>query len=143
MLSTFGRIGRDAELRYTPSGTPVANIALAYNYGRKGEDGNRPTQWLEIAVWGKQAEGLAKFLTKGKQIHVSVREVHIETFTKNDGSQGIKLVGDLADIKFASSGAVQDQPAQQQQATRTQPVASTNTAQPQPDYDSFDDDIPF
>jgi hypothetical protein len=39
----IGRLGRDAELRYTPNGDAVCNLALACEYGRKGQDGKRPT----------------------------------------------------------------------------------------------------
>lgn len=146
MLSTFGRIGRDAELRFTPSGVAVANIALSYNYGRKGQDGNRPTQWLEIAVWGKQAEALTPHLLKGKQVYVAVKDIHVDSFVKQDGTTASKLVGDLVDIKFASDGSgsqntnqdTQSRPAQSQgQQQRPQQQSS------QQSYDDFDDSIPF
>lgn len=130
MFSEFGRIGRDVTVRYTPGGTAVANIALAYNYGRKGEDGNKPTQWLEVAVWGKQAEGLAQYLTKGKQVYVSVKDVRVETFTKNDDTQSFKLVGDLVDIKFANDGQPQQQGYPQQQQQQPQQQGAT----PPPGY---------
>ena len=44
ILTGLARIGKDAELRYTASNEPVANLSLAFNYGRKGDDGKRPTQ---------------------------------------------------------------------------------------------------
>ncbi|HZK24595.1 MAG TPA: single-stranded DNA-binding protein, partial [Oscillospiraceae bacterium] len=135
------------------------NIALAYNYGRKGEDGNKPTQWLEIAVWGKQAEGLAQYLTKGKQVYVVVKDVRVETFAKNDGTQSFKLVGDLADIKFASDGQQQQQQSYPQQQAQQQqgatPPPGYVAPQQQPAYQQqapqnqfqqngvMDDDIPF
>ena len=52
ILTGLARIGKDAELRYTASNEPVANISLAFNYGRKGDDGKRPTQWIEASMWG-------------------------------------------------------------------------------------------
>ena len=64
----LGRIGRDVELRYTPSGDAVCNIALAVDYGRKGQDGKRPTQWYEVSLWGKRAEALQPYLLKGGMI---------------------------------------------------------------------------
>ncbi|SEI98215.1 single-strand DNA-binding protein [Azotobacter beijerinckii] len=138
-VSEFGRIGRDAELRYTPSGDAVCNIPVAVDYGRKGQDGKKPTQWYEIALWGKQAEGLAPYLLKGKQVFFTGSDLHIEEFRKGDGSQGVKLVCRASEIKFASDG--QDQQAQPQ---RQQPPAQRPAAQPpQPPADAFDDDIPF
>lgn len=140
--SEFGRIGRDAELRYTPNGDAVCNIAVAVDYGRKGQDGKRPTQWYDLALWGKQAEGLAPYLLKGKQIFFTASELHIEQFNRADGTQGAKLVGRISEIKFASDGgqsgqSVQSQPARPA-APRPQPAQ-----QPTADFDSFDDDIPF
>lgn len=154
MLTEFGRVGRDAVVRYTPGGTAVANIALAYNYGRKGEDGQKPTQWIEIAVWGKQAEGLAQYLTKGKQVYVAVKDVRVETFTKNDDTQSFKLVGDLVDIKFASDGQPQQQGYPQQQphqqgATPPPGYIAPQQQQPAPQaqhsnqFDGPDSDVPF
>lgn len=143
-VSEFGRIGRDAELRYTQSGDPVCSIPVAVDYGRKGQDGKKPTQWYEVTLWGKQAEGLAEYLTKGKQVFFTGTDLHIETFPKNDGTEGVKLVCRCSEIKFASDGA--GQPAQQQrqqpQQQRQQPQRSQQAA-PQDDHTGFDDIIPF
>ena len=138
-VSEFGRIGRDAELRYTQDGTAVCGVPVAVDYGRKGQDGRKPTQWYEITLWGKQAEGLAQYLTKGKQIFFTGEDLHIETFQKNDGTTGHKLCCRAAGIKFASDGQGQQQ--SQQPQRQAQPVAH-QAPQPQ-GGDSFDDDIPF
>ena len=145
-FSDFGRIGRDVELRYTPNGDAVANIPVAVDYGRKGQDGRKPTQWVELTMWGKQAEALAQYMTKGKQIFFSAGDIHIETFTKSDGVQASKLVGRLESVKFASDG----QPAHPQQQAARQPAprqqASSQPARhqaPEQNDDDFSDDIPF
>ena len=65
MMIGLARLGRDAEIRTTSQGDSVATLALAFSYGRKGSDGNRPTQWVDAALWGKRAEALAPYLTKG------------------------------------------------------------------------------
>ena len=54
----LARLGRDAELRTTQSGEKVASLSLAFNWGMKGQDGNRPTQWVDGSLWGKRAEVL-------------------------------------------------------------------------------------
>ncbi|WP_262405552.1 single-stranded DNA-binding protein [Pseudomonas fluorescens] len=64
-LTDIGRLGRDAELRYTPNGDAVCNLALACEYARKGQDGKRPPQWIDATLWGKQAETMAPYLLKG------------------------------------------------------------------------------
>lgn len=143
MFSEFGRIGRDTTVRYTPSGMAVAAIALAYEYGRKDQQtGKKPTQWIEVTMWGKTAEALSQYLTKGKQVFVEAKDVHIQTYDKNDGTQGFKLAAEFVGIKFAHEGQQQSQaPVQQQQQQR--PVQQKNQQAAPPDYNDFDSDIPF
>ncbi|SOY65639.1 Single-stranded DNA-binding protein [Cupriavidus phytorum] len=95
MIQLFGlaRLGRDAELRSTSGGDSVASLSLAFNYGRKGDDGKKPTQWVDGSIWGKRAEALAPYLTKGSLVTVTIEDAHIETFKKSDGSEGTKLIG--------------------------------------------------
>lgn len=139
-ISEFGRIGRDAELRFTPNGNAVCSVPVAVDYGRKDQSGKKPTQWYEVTLWGKQAEGLAPYLLKGKQVFFSGRDLHVDTFTKGDGSQGAKLVCDAIEIKFASDGQQGQQPAARQQPA---PQQRPQQPVPQPADDNFDDEIPF
>lgn len=146
-LTDIGRLGRDAELRYTPDGNAVCDLALACEYGRKGQDGKRPTQWVDATLWGKQAEAMAPYLLKGQQLHFTIDDTHVETYTKNDHSQGVKLTGRVIIIKFAGSPPQQAQqgdqqqraPQQRQQSRQQAPQQNQQAAPP----DSFDDDIPF
>lgn len=139
-VSEFGRIGRDAELRYTSSGDAVCGIPVAVDYGRKGQEGKKPTQWYDVTLWGKQAEALAPYLLKGKQVFFTGTELHVEEFTKGDGSKGTKLVCRAGEIKFASDSQQSQQPRQQAPAPQRQvPQQSQQAAPP---YD-FDDAIPF
>lgn len=103
MPSLFGlaRIGQDAVLRRTPNGDAVLNVSLAFNYGRKGDDGKRPTQWVDGSMWGNRAEALAPYLLKGQAVAVTLEETHIETYQRSDGSPGSKLVGRIAQIDLA------------------------------------------
>jgi len=139
MSQLFGiaRVGNDPELRYTPNGHAVIKLSLAFNYGRKGDDGKRPTTWVDAALWGKQAEALAPHLAKGTQLCVTVRDVRLEEFQRRDGGSGSKIAGDIAAIEFAGPKPEGGQP--RQQAPRPAPQSSAKPAQ---DYDSFDD-IPF
>ncbi len=70
-----GNLGRDAELRYTPGGAPVATLSLATTEVFKDREGQRKeqTEWHRVVVWGKTAESLNEYLTKGKQIYVEGR----------------------------------------------------------------------
>ena len=135
MTTMYGlaRIGRDAEIRKTQGGEAVASLSLAFNYGRKGEDGKQPTQWVDGALWGKRAESLAQYLVKGQSVMVTLQDVHVETFRKSDGTDGVKLAGRVADIAFAG-------PAPERKA----PPPPPPPPKPAPSgFDDMDADIPF
>jgi single-strand DNA-binding protein len=70
-----GNLGRDAELRYTPGGAAVATINMATTEVWNDKAGQRQekTEWHRVVLWGKSAESLAEYLTKGKQIYVEGR----------------------------------------------------------------------
>ncbi len=145
ILTALARLGRDVELRYMQNGDPVANLALAINYGKKGEDGNKPTQWLEAAHYGKRAEAMAPHLTKGKLLYVVIEDPHIETYQGKNG-QGSKLVGRIVSIEFAGSKSDGQQDGQQRQ--QSAPQRQEPPRQPAPKsgggFGDFDDDsIPF
>jgi single-strand DNA-binding protein len=69
----IGNLGADVELRTTSSGTPVANFRLAATT-RAGQDADgqpkEHTEWFSCVLWGKRAEALTPYLTKGKRIYV-------------------------------------------------------------------------
>ena len=102
-LTDVGRIGRDAELRFTPSGDPVINLALACDYGRKGQDGKRPTQWVDATLWGKQAEAMAPYLLKGQQVYFTMDDAHIETYAKTGGGEPTNLIRMILPVSLKPS----------------------------------------
>lgn len=112
----LARIGRDAEVRFTPSGTAVANVSLAFTYGKKGEDGKRPTQWVDASLWGQRVESAAPHLQKGKQIVAYLEDVSTQSYIKGDGTQQTKMVARLADFEFVSDGQSAPRPVQQAKA---------------------------
>ncbi len=71
----IGHLGKDPELRYTASGTAVANFSMATNESWKDQDGNvqERTEWHNIVMWAKLAEIAGEWLKKGKQIYVEGR----------------------------------------------------------------------
>lgn len=129
----LARIGKDAEIRYTPGGTPVLNLSLAFTFGKKGDDGKRPTQWVDASLWGQRAEGMASYLTKGKQIVAYLEDVTIQTYTKGDGTQATKMVGRLADLEFVADS----------QASQPPEPAPKPQAKPSAGFDDMADDVPF
>lgn len=91
-----GNLGRDPEMRYTPSGTPVTSLSVATNRKYTGSDGQqvKETTWFRVSVFGKQAEACAQYLKKGSSVLVEGRLTPDPTtggprvFTRQDGSTG-------------------------------------------------------
>lgn len=147
ILTGLFTLGRDAEIRVTQGGTTVVQLAVAYNYGRKGEDGKKPSQWVRASMFGKQAETLAPYLTKGKQVSLVIRDLRIATFQKQDGTTGTSLEG-VADFDDFARGPKQEgaapaprpspAPAPQQRAPAPAPRAGGGSG-----FDDMDDDVPF
>jgi single-strand DNA-binding protein len=159
-LTGLIRLGRDAEIRYTNDGTPVASLSAAWNYGKKDPGtGQRPTQWADLSLWGDRATKLEQYLTKGAQFYVVCSEAHIETFDRRDGGQGAKLVGRIEQLEFAGGrreegGQGQGAAPAQAPAARPGPPVPPRTASRAPappaqrqvagsGFDDMDDDIPF
>ena len=85
---------------------------------------------------------LYQILRKGKQVFIEAKDVHIQTYDKNDGTQGFKLAAEFVGIKFANDGQGQQQsqaPAQQQQQRPAQQQYQPQQAA-QPNHNEFDDD---
>jgi single-strand DNA-binding protein len=83
-----GNLGRDAELRYTSGGTPVASVRMATTERFTDRDGQKreETQWHDVVIWGKTAEAIHEYLTKGKQIYVEGR-IQTREWTDKEGKQ--------------------------------------------------------
>ncbi len=140
LMTGIARIGKDAVLRFTPSGQKVANLTLAYHYGQKGADGKRPTQWIDAALWGDRAESLAPHLLKGTAVSITLSDPHQESYTTRDGKQGTKIVGRVIDLEFAGvAKAGNGAPS----APATQPAPTATPAGAAGGLGDFDDDMPF
>jgi single-strand DNA-binding protein len=71
----IGRLGRDPEMRYTPSGKPVTTFSVAVSRNWNTSDGERrsETEWFNIVAWGSLAEICKEYLTKGQQVYIEGR----------------------------------------------------------------------
>lgn len=110
----IGNLGRDPEVRSTPSGQSVASFTLATNRKWKDKGGQRQeqTEWHNIVVWGRQAEVAGQYLTKGKQIYLEGR---LQTRSWDDKQSGEKryrtevicenfqMLGQRGDVDTSSS----------------------------------------
>ena len=85
----LGNLGRDPEVRTTPSGQAVANFSLATTRRWKDRDGNRQenTEWHQIVVWGRQAEIAGQYLSRGRQVFIEGR---LQTRSWDDQQSGQK-----------------------------------------------------
>ncbi len=134
MFTELVRLGRDSSVKQLESGTSVANLACAYDVGYGDK---KQTQWLELAVFGKQAEALAPYFVKGRQFMITAKDVQVEEYQKKDGTTGAKLKATAVELKFAGDRQQQEQAPQQQFGAQpsyapqpVQNVAPQNVQQP-------------
>jgi len=86
-IMVIGNVGRDAEMRYAPSGSAVTTFSVATNrtYTRDGEK-KEETEWFTVEAWNRLAELTNQFVVKGRKVYVEGR-FHLDTWTGNDGQQ--------------------------------------------------------
>ena len=84
----IGNLGRDPEMRYTPSGTPVTSFSVACSRSRATPDGERKeeTEWFNVVAWNKLAETCSQYLTKGQKVYVEGR-LQTRSWEGNDGQK--------------------------------------------------------
>lgn len=85
----IGHLGRDPEMRYTPSGSPVTSFSVAVSRNWKSRDGEarEETEWFNVNCWDKLAEIANQYLTKGKQVYIEGR---LRTHSWDDKTTGEK-----------------------------------------------------
>ena len=139
------RLGRDAELRSLQDGTPVAGLSLAYNYGKAGQDGNRPTTWIDASLFGKPAETLAQYLVKGSVHEFTLESLHLQTFDKRDGGQGTKIVARVLSVELGprQQGCTAPAPAPARPPAPRPAPAPAPAPRAASGFDDMDDDIPL
>jgi single-strand DNA-binding protein len=109
IISGIYRVGRDAELRHVPTGEAVVNLSVVTNYGRKDANGDKPSVWIDAGLWGKTAEALTPYLLKGKQVFLTMKDLHLEEFTNREGLIRTKLVARVQSIELVGSRMQGDQ----------------------------------
>ncbi len=99
----IGNLGKDPELKYTPSGKAVTTFSLATSERWTGADGqkNESTTWHNIVAWGKQAEILKEYLSKGKQVYIEGR---IDNRSYDDKEGNKKYISEIVVTNFQFLG---------------------------------------
>jgi|SRR5580698_5477172 single-strand DNA-binding protein len=143
-----GNLTRDPELRYTPKGTAVARITLAVNRTfTSGEGGEKKEEvsFVDVDVWGKQAEIISQYMKKGRPLLVEGRLKQDSWEDKNTKQKVSKLKVVLETFSFLDSGnrggGGDGGPAPSRPAPA--PAASAPAAEPPDAEPPQDDDVPF
>lgn len=133
----MGNLTRDPEMRMTPSGQAICKFALAVNRTYTGQDGQKKEEvtFVEIDSFGKQAETIGKYMTKGRQLFVEGR-LKLDSWEKN-GEKRSRLSVVLENFQFMGErGEKRDEGAA--------PAAVNPTPAPAPKSDlDADQDVPF
>lgn len=125
-LQIIGNLGRDPEMRYTPSGQAVTNFSVATSrtWQQDGEK-NEETTWFRVSVWGKMAEACNSYLAKGRQVFCEGRlKSEINIWQDKDGNARASYEMTAYEVKFLGQRGDQEQrPVQQEDRSQdTNPI---------------------
>jgi single-strand DNA-binding protein len=134
-----GNLGKDPEMRYSPSGDAVTSLSVATNrkYTDKGGQQVEETTWFRVSVWGKQAEACNQYLKKGKTVLVEGRLNADKAtggpriFTRQDGTSGASFEITADTVRFLGGG--------QRDEAGNSPARASSDAPPPTD----EENIPF
>lgn len=99
----IGRLTKDPELRYTPSGAAICSFTLAVDRRFASQNGEREADFINIIVWNKTAESSAKYLSKGRQTAVEGR-LQIRSYDDKDGQRRWVTEVVAENVEFLSNG---------------------------------------
>ncbi|UCE23761.1 MAG: single-stranded DNA-binding protein [Candidatus Zixiibacteriota bacterium] len=135
----IGNLGRDPELRYTPSGKAVTTFPLATTERWTGQDGQKSesTTWHNVVAWGRQAEVIKEYLAKGRQVYIEGRIVN-RSYDDKEGNK--RYVSEVVVQNFQFIGGRGAAGADEKDFSQAPPE---DAAPPAPDTSESDDDLPF
>jgi single-strand DNA-binding protein len=155
----IGRLTKDPELRYTPSGQAVTTFTLAVDRGYQNQQGQKETDFINIVTWAKQAENVANYVKKGRLVAVEGR-IQTRNYENNEGkkvyvtevvAENVKFLesakdrgGDAPPLPPEPSGYSQRNtvnPAPPAQSSGTSLLKNSNTVNLSDHFS--DDDLPF
>ncbi|BCU83394.1 single-stranded DNA-binding protein A [Polycladomyces abyssicola] len=143
----IGRLTRDPELRYTPSGVAVASFTIAVDRRFTNQQGERETDFIPIVTWRQLAENCANYLKKGRLVGVDGR-LQVRSYENNEGRRVwvTEVVAD--DVRFLEpAGGASRNPGMEGDSQRFSPKSNNDFDDPFADdgkpIDISDDDLPF
>ncbi|MDF7801586.1 single-stranded DNA-binding protein [Pontiellaceae bacterium B1224] len=136
----MGNLTRNPEIRYTPSGTAVADLGLAVsdNYKNKAGEMVEQTCFVDVVVWGRQAETSAEYLHKGSPVFVEGR-LQLDQWENQQGEKRSKLRVRADRVQFLGTPGKGTEFSAAPAASAPQDAAPQQPAPPADD----DDDVPF
>jgi len=131
----IGYLGRDPEIRYTPSGAAVASFSIATSETWKNRDGEKQehTEWHQIVAWNRLAEICSEYLAKGSQVYIEGK-IRTNEWEDQDGNERSRKEIIANTVQFLSRS---DTPRTETQAPAPAPAAGPDVG------DGVDDEIPF
>ena len=139
-----GNLGRDAELRFTPGGAPVAKFSIATTEVWNDKAGQRQerTEWHNVDLWGKPAESLKEYLVKGKQVYVEGR-IQTDEYTDKDGIKRKSTKVRCDKVVLLGSGSGRGGGMSRSSGGDDMGGHASGPGHDAPDQPLTDDDIPF
>ena len=138
----IGRLGQDPEMRYTPSGTAVTNFSIATNRKWRDKQGNQQeeTTWHDIVCWGKTAEFVAEYSTKGRLVFVE-GEIQKRNWEDKTGTKRVSVEINARNVQLLEWPS--DKPSDGKQQS-SQSTSSSETETPtNEESGNTEDDVPF
>ena len=110
-IIVVGNLGRDPEMRYTPSGQAVTSFSVATNYRYTTAEGEQrdETEWFTVSVFGRQAEACNQYLSKGRKVYVDGR-LKSRSYQGREGETRFVLDILAQDVRFLDRGAAPEAP---------------------------------
>lgn len=105
----MGRLTRDPEMRYTQSNTPVTSFTLAIDRDRKGPNGERQTDFIECAAFGKTAEFVKNWFAKG-MMAIVVGRIQSRNWEDRNGNKRASIEINANEVLFGESKKDKDAP---------------------------------
>ena len=138
----IGRLGKDPDMRYSPSGTAIASFSVATNHSVKDAEGswNEQTEWHSIKTFGRQAEFVGEYLKKGRQVFVEGR-LQTSSWEDQSGQKKYRTEIIASNVQFIGSKSDSDSsgPGPAPEKDTSAPAQNEQVSTPPAE----EDDLPF
>lgn len=131
----IGNLGEDPDLSYTDGGTAVCNLSIATNESWTDDNGREQTrtEWHDVVAWGRLAEVVAEYLSKGSSVYVEGK-IETRSWEHKDGSTRYSTEIKAQEVNFLGGS---------ENGSGERDPASTREPEPEEDFEEPDDELPF